>query len=53
VSKDIAEIADRLMEAYDTATTLPPITAGAPDFSVADGYAVDRKSTRLNSSHQI
>src|SRR5215213_4144866 len=33
-------IADALIAAYDTATTLPPITAGAPDFSVADGYAV-------------
>ncbi len=37
---DLAQIADRLIKAYDTATTLPPITAGAPDFSVADGYAV-------------
>src|SRR5262249_27317626 len=26
--------------AYDNATMLPPITAGAPEFSVADGYAV-------------
>ena len=37
---DLKDIADRLIAAYDTATTLPPITAGAPDFSVADGYAV-------------
>ena len=37
---DLAKIADRLIAAYDNATTLPPITAGAPDFSVADGYAV-------------
>jgi 2-oxo-3-hexenedioate decarboxylase len=35
-------IADALIAAYDTATTLPPITAGTPDFSVADGYAVLR-----------
>jgi 2-oxo-3-hexenedioate decarboxylase len=35
-------IADVLIAAYDTATTLPPITAGAPNFSVADGYAVLR-----------
>jgi 2-oxo-3-hexenedioate decarboxylase len=35
-------IADALIAAYDTATTLPPITASAPDFSVADGYAVLR-----------
>jgi 2-oxo-3-hexenedioate decarboxylase len=33
-------IADALIAAYDTATTLPPITSNAPDFSVADGYAV-------------
>ena len=39
---DLANIAERLIAAYDTATTLPPITAGAPDFSVADGYAVLR-----------
>jgi 2-oxo-3-hexenedioate decarboxylase len=37
---DLTKIADRLIAAYDTATTLPPVTAGAPDFSVADGYAV-------------
>jgi 2-oxo-3-hexenedioate decarboxylase len=37
---DLKPIADALIAAYDTATTLPPITAGAPDFSVADGYAV-------------
>jgi 2-oxo-3-hexenedioate decarboxylase len=37
---DLKAIADRLIAAQDTATTLPPITAGAPDFSVADGYAV-------------
>jgi 2-keto-4-pentenoate hydratase len=37
---NLKAIADRLIAAQDTATTLPPITAGAPDFSVADGYAV-------------
>ena len=37
---DLKAIADRLTEAYDSATTLPPITTAAPDFSVADGYAV-------------
>ena len=37
---DLKPIADALIAAYDTATTLPPITASAPDFSVADGYAV-------------
>jgi 2-keto-4-pentenoate hydratase len=40
VDKDIPEIADRLMDAYDAATTLPPITSNTPDFTVADGYAV-------------
>src|SRR3954468_16792120 len=37
---NLQQIADRLIAAHDGATTLPPITAGAPDFSVADGYAV-------------
>ena len=37
---DLKPIADALIAAYDTATTLPPITASAPDFSVTDGYAV-------------
>ena len=37
---DLKIIAERLMAAQDGATTLPPITADAPDFSVADGYAV-------------
>jgi 2-oxo-3-hexenedioate decarboxylase len=37
---DLKAIADRLIAAYDGATTLPPITADAPEFSVADGYAV-------------
>jgi 2-oxo-3-hexenedioate decarboxylase len=40
MGKNLTEIADRLIAAWDTATTLPPITAGTPDFSVADGYAV-------------
>ncbi len=37
---DLSLVADRLIAAHDGATTLPPITAGAPEFSVADGYAV-------------
>jgi 2-keto-4-pentenoate hydratase len=37
---DLSLVADRLIAAHDGATTLPPITAAAPDFSVADGYAV-------------
>jgi 2-oxo-3-hexenedioate decarboxylase len=40
MATDLAKIADRLIAAYDSATTLPPITAAAPDFSVAEGYAV-------------
>jgi 2-oxo-3-hexenedioate decarboxylase len=38
--KDLKTIANRLIAAHDTATTLPPITTAMPDFSVADGYAV-------------
>src|SRR5436305_11162174 len=37
---DLKPVVDALIAAYDTATTLPPISASAPDFSVADGYAV-------------
>jgi len=37
---DLTRIAEQLIAAYDGATLLPPITAAAPDFSVADGYAV-------------
>ena len=37
---ELASIADRLIAAQDAATTLPPITAAMPDFSIADGYAV-------------
>src|SRR5436305_5633970 len=46
---DLKPIADALIAAYDTATTLPPITADAPEFSVADGYAVlhDIETQRL------
>jgi 2-oxo-3-hexenedioate decarboxylase len=33
-------IADRLMAAYDNATTLAPISAGEPDFDVAAAYDV-------------
>ena len=36
----LTRIAEQLIAAYDGATLLPPITAAAPDFSVADGYAV-------------
>ena len=40
---DIASIADRLIAAYDGATTLAPITAGDPSFDVAAGYDVLRE----------
>ncbi len=36
----ISAAADRLMAAQDAATTLPPITAGSPGFTVEDGYRV-------------
>ncbi len=38
--RDIAALADRLIAAHDGATTLAPITAGAPDFDVAAAYDV-------------
>ena len=37
---DVAAIADRLMAAYDHATTLAPISAGEPGFDVAAAYDV-------------
>jgi 2-oxo-3-hexenedioate decarboxylase len=37
---DITAIAERLIGAQDAAAALPLITAAAPDFSIADGYAV-------------
>ena len=40
MAKNLSDIADRLIAAQDRATTLPPITSGTPDFSVADAYAV-------------
>ena len=39
----LSPIADRLIAAQDGATMLPPITAHAPDFSVADAYEVLRQ----------
>ena len=42
-SAAIGAIADRLIAAYDNATTLAPITAGAPDFDVAAAYDVLRE----------
>jgi 2-keto-4-pentenoate hydratase len=40
VAVDHTEIAGRLIVAYDGVTSLAPITASQPDFSVMDGYAV-------------
>jgi 2-keto-4-pentenoate hydratase len=40
---DLGAIADRLIAAYDNATTLAPITTGHPDFDVAAGYEVLRE----------
>jgi len=37
---DTANLADELIAAYDSAQTLPPITARLPGFAVADGYDV-------------
>lgn len=40
MTAEISTFADRLIAAQDAATTLPPITAGAPGFSVEDAYNV-------------
>jgi 2-oxo-3-hexenedioate decarboxylase len=40
---DIGAIADRLVAAYDGATTLAPITASDPSFDVGSGYEVLRE----------
>jgi len=40
VRADITEVASRLIAAHDGATSLPPITAGDPDFDVSAAYAV-------------
>lgn len=37
---DTAKLADELIAAYDSAKTLPPITARLPGFGVVDGYDV-------------
>jgi len=37
---NVAELADRLIAAYDNATTLAPLTQEAPDFDVDTAYAV-------------
>jgi len=37
---DLVAIADRLIAAFDTATTLPPMSATTPDFTETDAYAV-------------
>ena len=42
-SSRIAALADRLIDAYDRASTLDPITASDPSFDVAAGYAVLRE----------
>ena len=40
MAADLQKIASRLIAAHDGPTTLPPITADTPDFSVADAYTV-------------
>ncbi len=40
MDRELCAIADRLIAAYDSTTTLAPITATLPDFSVEDAYAV-------------
>lgn len=42
-SSRITALADRLIDAYDRASTLDPITTSDPSFDVAAGYAVLRE----------
>jgi len=42
-SHDVAAIATRLIEAYDTATQIAPITSGDPSFDVPTAYEVLRE----------
>ena len=42
----------RLLEVATQAAVLTAMDAGGIDLAILDGEAVDRKSTRLNSSHQ-
>jgi 2-keto-4-pentenoate hydratase len=37
---DVDKIADRLIAAYDSASTLTPISASVPDFDIDDSYRV-------------
>jgi len=39
-ARELAEIADQLVAAYDGSSSLTPITAARPGFDVADAYAV-------------
>ena len=40
IDAKLGAIADRLIAAYDNATTLAPISESVPDFTVAEAYAV-------------
>lgn len=40
MNNDLTAIAERLIEAYDSATTVAPFSASMPDFTVADAYDV-------------
>ena len=40
MDSELSGIADRLIAAYDSASSLTPITASRPDFSVDEAYAV-------------
>ena len=40
IDANLAAVADRLIDAYDNAATLAPISDALPDFTVAEAYAV-------------
>ena len=49
-SEDVADAADAADA--EAALAAPKLPAGAKNYITPAGFAADRKSTRLNSSHQ-
>ena len=45
MDSELSGIADRLIAAYDSASSLTPITASRPDFSVDEAYAPSGHAT--------
>ena len=40
MNNDLSAVAERLVDAYDSATMIEPFAASMPKFTVADAYAV-------------